>query len=77
MFTAASPKKQSVTRGCFRYLEAKAAPTASGICPPHVARFDLWKTSGHAGFYAPNMFSRMELDDAEYQLKPMNCPFHI
>jgi threonyl-tRNA synthetase len=47
------------------------------VYTPHVARFDLWKTSGHAGFYAPNMFTRMELDDAEYQLKPMNCPFHI
>ena len=42
-----------------------------------MARFDLWKTSGHAGFYAQNMFARMELDDAEYQLKPMNCPGHI
>jgi threonyl-tRNA synthetase len=42
-----------------------------------VARFDLWKTSGHANFYVSNMFTRMELDDAEYQLKPMNCPFHI
>ena len=47
------------------------------VYTPHVARFDLWKTSGHANFYAQNMFSRMELDDAEYQLKPMNCPFHI
>ena len=47
------------------------------VYTPHVARFDLWKTSGHAGFYAQNMFSRMELDDAKYQLKPMNCPFHI
>ncbi len=47
------------------------------VYTPHVARFDLWKTSGHAGFYAQNMFTRMELDDAEYQLKPMNCPFHI
>jgi threonyl-tRNA synthetase len=47
------------------------------VYTPHVARFDLWKTSGHAGFYANNMFTRMELDDAEYQLKPMNCPFHI
>jgi threonyl-tRNA synthetase len=42
-----------------------------------VARFDLWKTSGHANFYSNAMFSRMELDDAEYQLKPMNCPGHI
>ena len=47
------------------------------VYTPHVARYDLWKTSGHAGFYAQNMFARMELDDAEYQLKPMNCPFHI
>jgi threonyl-tRNA synthetase len=47
------------------------------VYTPHVARFDLWKTSGHANFYSQNMFSRMELDDAEYQLKPMNCPFHI
>jgi threonyl-tRNA synthetase len=47
------------------------------VYTPHVARFDLWKTSGHANFYSQNMFSRMELDDAEYQIKPMNCPFHI
>ncbi|HXB71732.1 MAG TPA: threonine--tRNA ligase [Candidatus Acidoferrales bacterium] len=47
------------------------------VYTPHVARLDLWKTSGHANFYAQNMFKPMELDDAEYQLKPMNCPFHI
>jgi threonyl-tRNA synthetase len=47
------------------------------VYTPHVARFDLWKTSGHAGFYAQNMFTQMKLDDADYQLKPMNCPFHI
>jgi threonyl-tRNA synthetase len=47
------------------------------VYTPHIARSDLWKTSGHYGFYAENMFNRMELDDAEYQLKPMNCPFHI
>jgi threonyl-tRNA synthetase len=47
------------------------------VYTPHVARAELWKTSGHYNFYAENMFRRMELDDAEYQLKPMNCPFHI
>src|SRR6516165_7934402 len=47
------------------------------VYTPHVARLDLWKTSGHANFYSDNMFARMELEDAEYQLKPMNCPFHI
>ncbi|HSW50385.1 MAG TPA: threonine--tRNA ligase, partial [Bryobacteraceae bacterium] len=47
------------------------------VATPHVARAELWKTSGHYNFYSENMFSRIELDDAEYQLKPMNCPFHI
>jgi threonyl-tRNA synthetase len=47
------------------------------VYTPHVARADLWKTSGHYSFYADNMYKRMELEDAEYQLKPMNCPFHI
>src|SRR5207248_7408684 len=47
------------------------------VYTPHVARGDLWITSGHYNFYSDNMFKRMELDDAEYQLKPMNCPFHI
>ena len=44
---------------------------------PHVARVNLWQTSGHEGFYAANMFTPMELDDANYRMKPMNCPFHI
>src|SRR5579864_5902259 len=47
------------------------------VYTPHVMRRELWKTSGHAGFYSQNMFTTMELDDAEYQLKPMNCPGHI
>ncbi len=47
------------------------------VYTPHVMRRDLWKTSGHANYYSDNMFTPMELDDAEYQLKPMNCPGHI
>jgi len=47
------------------------------VYTPHVARLDLWKTSGHTSFYSKNMFTPMELDDAHYQLKPMNCPGHI
>ncbi len=47
------------------------------VYTPHVARVDLWKTSGHEGYYAQNMFTPMELDDANYRMKPMNCPFHI
>ncbi len=44
---------------------------------PHIARQDLWKTSGHLDFYGENMYSPMDIDDVKYQLKPMNCPFHI
>ena len=47
------------------------------VYTPHVARYDLWKTSGHAEFFSDDMFSTMQLDDSDYQLKPMNCPFHI
>ena len=47
------------------------------VSTPHVARVDLWKISGHEGYYADNMFTPMELDDANYRMKPMNCPFHV
>jgi threonyl-tRNA synthetase len=47
------------------------------VYTPHVAKVNLWQTSGHEGFYADNMFTPMELDDADYRMKPMNCPFHI
>ena len=47
------------------------------VYTPHVMRKQLWQTSGHEGYYAQNMFDVMELDDAEYRLKPMNCPGHI
>jgi threonyl-tRNA synthetase len=44
---------------------------------PHMMRVDMWKTSGHEGYYAQNMFPPMEMDDASYRVKPMNCPGHI
>ena len=47
------------------------------VYSPHVARLDLWKTSGHVDYYRENMFASMKLEGSEYQLKPMNCPFHI
>ncbi|MGB2989653.1 MAG: threonine--tRNA ligase, partial [Candidatus Zixiibacteriota bacterium] len=47
------------------------------IYTPHVARLHLWEKSGHTGFYQENMFSTMKVEGEEYQLKPMNCPFHI
>jgi threonyl-tRNA synthetase len=47
------------------------------VYTPHLFRVNLWKTSGHEGYYAQNMFTPMELDDADYRVKPMNCPGHI
>jgi len=47
------------------------------VFSPHVGRGELWKTSGHLDFYQENMFASMDIDDAPYFMKPMNCPFHI
>jgi len=47
------------------------------VYSPHIARLDLWKTSGHLDYYRDNMFASMKLEGSEYQLKPMNCPYHI
>ena len=44
---------------------------------PHIAKLNLWKTSGHLDFYRENMYSPMEIEGVDYELKPMNCPFHI
>jgi threonyl-tRNA synthetase len=72
------PKGGTIRRAMEDWLRDEYVKRGYGLVyTPHVARFDLWKTSGHADFYSEDMFKRMELDDAEYQLKPMNCPFHI
>lgn len=44
---------------------------------PHIAKLNLWKTSGHLDFYRENMYSPMEIEGVDYEIKPMNCPFHI
>lgn len=44
---------------------------------PHIANLDLWKTSGHFDFYRESMFDQMEIETQQYQIKPMNCPFHV
>ncbi len=44
---------------------------------PHVADIELWRTSGHLDFYAESMFGPMQVDERQFQLKPMNCPFHV
>ncbi|WP_447975319.1 threonine--tRNA ligase [Nitrospira sp. Kam-Ns4a] len=47
------------------------------VYSPHIARLDLWRISGHVDYYRDNMFAPMKVEASEYQLKPMNCPFHI
>ena len=47
------------------------------VYSPHIGRSALWETSGHLGFYRENMYAPMEIDEQEYFVKPMNCPFHI
>jgi len=47
------------------------------VFTPHVGKSTLWETSGHLDFYKENMYSAMEVDEQDYYVKPMNCPFHI
>jgi threonyl-tRNA synthetase len=47
------------------------------IFSPHIAKLELWNKSGHTDFYSENMYSPMEVDGVPYEVKPMNCPFHI
>jgi len=44
---------------------------------PHIGKSWLWETSGHLGFYRAGMYSPMKIDEDDYYIKPMNCPFHI
>lgn len=44
---------------------------------PHIAKLDLWRKTGHLDFYRENMYSPMEIEGTDYELRPMNCPFHI
>jgi len=47
------------------------------VYTPHVAKLNLWETSGHTNFYQENMYSPIGVEEVDYQLKPMNCPFHM
>ena len=72
------PKGGTIRRIMEDWLRDQLVERGYGlVTTPHVARHGLWKTSGHAEFYQDDMFKPMELDDSLYQLKPMNCPFHI
>lgn len=47
------------------------------VYTPHIGKSNLWETSGHLEFYAENMYAPMQIDEQDYYIKPMNCPFHI
>jgi threonyl-tRNA synthetase len=47
------------------------------VYTPHIGRSGLWETSGHLHFYRESMYAPMQIDDVEYFIKPMNCPFHV
>ncbi len=71
------PKGARVRRAIERFwYDSHEAAGYEIVYTPHVAKLDLWKTSGHVEFYRENMFATMEMDGQPFQLKPMNCPFH-
>ena len=47
------------------------------LVTPHIGNLNLWKTSGHWNFYKENLYSSIDIDEEQYLLKPMNCPFHV
>jgi threonyl-tRNA synthetase len=71
------PKGGIIRRELENYSRLKhEAAGYSFVNTPHITKSDLFVTSGHLPYYADTMFPPMQLEGAEYRLKPMNCPFH-
>lgn len=72
------PKGGAIRTQMENYLRAELAQRGYGLVyTPHIAKRDLWRVSGHEENYADVMFAPTELEEVEFRLKPMNCPFHI
>jgi threonyl-tRNA synthetase len=72
------PKGGAIRTQMENYLRAELARRGYGLVyTPHIAKRDLWRVSGHEENYADVMFAPTELEETEFRLKPMNCPFHI
>ncbi|OGZ27758.1 MAG: threonine--tRNA ligase [Candidatus Nealsonbacteria bacterium RIFOXYB1_FULL_40_15] len=72
------PKGALIRRLIENYLYNEL--TAEGynwLYTPHIGKLNLWKTSGHWNFYKENLYSPIQIDEEQYLLKPMNCPFHL
>ena len=72
------PKGGAIRKEMEDYLRAELIKRGYGLVfTPHIAKRELWFTSGHEANYADSMFSPMEFEEQEFRLKPMNCPGHI
>jgi len=72
------PKGGAIRKEMENYLREQLSARGYGLVfTPHIAKRELWFTSGHEGNYADSMFSPMEFEEQEFRIKPMNCPFHI
>jgi len=72
------PKGGIVRKEMEDYLRRQLLERGYGLVfTPHVAKRDLWVTSGHEENYAEGMFAPTEIEGTQFRLKPMNCPFHI
>jgi threonyl-tRNA synthetase len=72
------PKGGAIRTEMENYLRGELNRRGYGLVyTPHIAKRELWRTSGHEENYADAMFAPTQLEDTEFRLKPMNCPFHI
>lgn len=72
------PKGGAIRSQMENYLREELERRGYGLVfTPHIAKRDLWRVSGHEENYADVMFAPTELEETEFRLKPMNCPFHI
>jgi threonyl-tRNA synthetase len=72
------PKGGAIRREMEDYLREQLDARGYGLVfTPHIAKRELWQLSGHEETYGDVMFSPTELEDTEFRIKPMNCPFHI
>ena len=72
------PKGGAIRKAMEDFLREELLKRGYGLVfTPHIAKRDLWFTSGHEENYADSMFSPMEFEGQEFRIKPMNCPFHI
>jgi threonyl-tRNA synthetase len=72
------PKGGAIRKEMEDYLREELLKRGYGLVfTPHIAKRELWFTSGHESNYADSMFSPMEFEGQEFRIKPMNCPFHI